>query len=64
MEIIFYILILVPLFFIAFFAGFIGYRGTQKTDKEKQINYYFKDKENNDYAEFLNYDGSKNKGDK
>ena len=64
MELIFYILILVPLFFIAFFAGFMGYRGTQKTNKENKTYYYFKDLENNDYADFLNYDGSKNKGDK
>ena len=63
MEFIFYILILIPLFFIAFFAGFMGYKTTQHKGK-KHYRYYFEDtKETNNYADFLNYDGSKHKGD-
>lgn len=65
MDFIFYILILIPLFFIAFFAGFMGYKTTQKADKKRITNYYFKQNENqnSDLADFLNYDGSNKKGD-
>ena len=62
MEFIFYILILIPLFFIAFFAGFISFKPTRK--RNKHYEYYFEnEKENNNYAEFLHYDGSNKKGD-
>lgn len=63
MNIIFYVLILVSLFFIAFFSGFVV---NPKEKKQKQIkyNYFLEDeKDNNNYADFLHYDGSNKKGD-
>ena len=63
MEIIFYILILIPLFFIAFFSGFI-LNPKEKKQENKNFNFVLEEKENNDYADFLYYDGSNKKGDK
>ena len=60
MDFIFYILILIPLFFIAFFTGFMTSKPKRKI--KKHYEYYF-EKENNNYADFLHYDGSNKKGD-
>ena len=62
MEFIFYILILIPLFFIAFFTGFATNKPKEKRNQKN--NYYFnEEKDNNNYADFLYYDGSNKKGD-
>lgn len=62
MEIIFYVLILIPLFCLGFILGFT--KSTKIKTKEKTYNYYFNEEEKiNDFADFLNYDGSNKKGD-